>query len=82
MLIRPLQQKALYHDSPPSTREESDEVVAAVDGGSLPATADEPHAMHLLPALLVGCDVAAARLIIATLELALSGADVRTVASV
>ena len=59
-----------------------DEAVAAVDSGSMPATADEPHAVHLLPALLVGSDVAAARLIVATLELALSGADVRPVASV
>ena len=59
-----------------------DETVAAVDSGSLPATADEPHAIHLLPALLVGSDVAATRLIVATLELALSGADVRPVASV
>ncbi len=59
-----------------------DEAVVAVDSGNLPATADEPHAVHLLPALLIGSDVAAARLIVATLELALSGADVRPVASV
>jgi hypothetical protein len=59
-----------------------DEAVVAVDSGNLPATADEPHAVHLLPALLIGSDIAAARLIVATLELALSGADVRAVASV
>jgi len=59
-----------------------DEAVAAVDSGSMPATADEPHAVHLLPALLIGSDVAATRLVVASLELALSGADVRPVVSV
>jgi len=59
-----------------------DEALAAVDSGSMPATADEPHAVHLLPALLVGSDVAATRLVVASLELALSGADVRPVVSV
>jgi len=58
-----------------------DEALAAVDSGSMPATADEPHAVHLLPALLVGSDVAATRLVVASLELALSGADVRPVVS-
>jgi len=59
-----------------------DEAVAAVDSGSMPAAADEPHAVHLLPALLVASDVAATRLVVATLELALSGADVRPGVSV
>jgi len=58
-----------------------DEAVAAVDCGNMPATANEPHVVHLLPALLIGSDVAATRLVVATLELALSGADVRPAVS-
>lgn len=58
------------------------ETVAAVSGETLPPAVDEPHVLHQLPDLVTGTDVAGMRLVVASLDLALSGADSRTSAGV
>jgi hypothetical protein len=58
------------------------EAVAAVEDGALPPVVDEPHVLHQLPGLLTGTEVACMRLIVASLDLALSGADARVAAGV
>ena len=54
------------------------EAAAAVRDGVPPPPADEPHAVHLLPQLLIGTEVAGMRLVVAGLDLALGGAAART----
>ena len=57
-------------------------LLAAVEDGALPPVVDEPHVLHQLPGLLTGTEVACMRLIVASLDLALSGADARVAAGV
>lgn len=52
-----------------------DETVTALADGAVPPSADEPHVLHQLPDLVSGTDVATMRLVVASLDLALSGAD-------
>ena len=51
------------------------EAVTAYEHGTVPPPADEPHVLHALPGLLTGTDVGGLRLVVAGLDLALSGAD-------
>lgn len=58
------------------------EAVAAVTTGDLPPPAADRHAIHQLPALLAGTDVAGLRLVMASIDPALSGAGSQAAAGV
>lgn len=58
------------------------EAAEALADCSRPPVADEPDVLHVLPTLLTGTDVAGMRLVVASVDLALSGADARAGADV
>lgn len=58
------------------------EAVGAADGGSVPSAAPERPVADLLPGLLTGCEVAAVRLVVASLDLELRGVDTTAAAGV
>lgn len=58
------------------------EAVAAVEDGVVPPVVEERHVLHQLPDLVTGTEVAGMRLVVASLDLALSGADARSSAGV
>jgi hypothetical protein len=64
-------------DVPARYRRELAEAVTAATTGVVPLPVDEPHVLQQLPELLVGTELAAMRLVVASLDLALSGADTR-----
>ena len=67
-------------DVPARYRRWLTEAVAALTDGIVPPTADEPHVLHQLPDLVTGMELAGMRLVVASLDLALSGAEARSAA--
>ena len=67
-------------DVPARYRRWLTEAVAALTDGIVPPTADEPHVLHQLPDLVTGMELAGLRLVVASLDLALSGAEARSAA--
>ena len=56
------------------------EAVTAVDDGTVPPSEADPHLVHRLAALVNGHEVGTLRLVVASVDLALSGADAAVVA--